>query len=56
MQEALEVVRRRCWEYRWVAGFDVQKAFDEIDHESLLKAIRKHNQGAMGASIPWALV
>jgi len=42
MQEALEVVRRRCWEYRWVAEFDVQKAFDEIDHELLLKAIRKH--------------
>lgn len=42
MQEALEVTRRRCWEYEWVAEFDVQKAFDELDHELLLKAIRKH--------------
>lgn len=42
MQEALAVTRKRCWEYKWVAEFDVQKAFDELDHELLLRAIRKH--------------
>ncbi|MGB9475575.1 MAG: group II intron reverse transcriptase/maturase [Candidatus Udaeobacter sp.] len=42
MQEALEVTRKRCWEYEWVAEFDVQKAFDELEHDLLLKALRKH--------------
>jgi len=42
MQEALAITRQRCWEYAWVAEFDVQKAFDELDHELLLRAIRKH--------------
>jgi RNA-directed DNA polymerase len=42
VQEALEVTRQRCWEHDWVVEFDVQKAFDELDHELMDKAVRKH--------------
>jgi group II intron reverse transcriptase/maturase len=40
--EALEVCRRRNWESDWVLDVDIQKFFDTIDHELLLKAVRKH--------------
>jgi RNA-directed DNA polymerase len=40
--DAVGVTRRRCWDYDWVVEFDVRGAFDNIDHELLLKAVRKH--------------
>jgi RNA-directed DNA polymerase len=49
-QEAVEVTRQRCWKYDWVVEFDVEKAFDELDHGLLDKAIRKHVRE------PWALL
>ena len=40
--EALEVTRRRCWRDDWVLEFDIKGLFDNIDHEHLMKAVRKH--------------
>ena len=40
--QAIEVTRRRCWRYDWLVEFDIKGAFDNIDHELLLKAVRKH--------------
>lgn len=40
--QALEVTRRRCWQYDWVLEFDIRGLFDNIDHELLMKAVRKH--------------
>jgi len=40
--EALGVARQRCWRYSWVLDLDVQGFFDNIDHELLMKAVRKH--------------
>lgn len=40
--QALKVTRERCWKYRWVVEFDITRAFDCIDHELLLKALRHH--------------
>lgn len=39
---AIAVTRRRCWAYDWVVEFDIQKAFDELDHDLLLRAVHKH--------------
>jgi RNA-directed DNA polymerase len=50
MQEALDLTRQRCWQYDWIVEFDVQKAFDELDHGLLDRAIRKH------VKEPWALL
>lgn len=40
--DALAVTRQRCWQYDWVLEFDIKGAFDNIDHELLMKAVRKH--------------
>lgn len=48
--DAVGLVRRRCWEYDWVIEFDIQGLFDNIDHELLMRALRKH------CDIPWVLL
>jgi len=48
--DAIGVTRERCWEYNWVLEFDVKGLFDNIDHELLLRAVRKHVQ------CKWALL
>ena len=40
--EALAATRKRCWRYDWVLEFDLRGLFDHIDHELLLRAVRKH--------------
>jgi RNA-directed DNA polymerase len=34
--DAIAITRKRCWKYDWVVEFD------NIDHERLMKALRKH--------------
>jgi RNA-directed DNA polymerase len=48
--DAVALVRRRCWEYDWVVEFDIKGLFDNIDHELLLRAVRKH------CHISWVLL
>ena len=40
--EAVGVARKRCWRYGWVLDIDVKGFFDNIDHELLMRAVRKH--------------
>ena len=40
--QALEVTRKRCWRYNWVLEFDIKGLFDNIDHQLLMKAVKKH--------------
>ncbi len=48
--DAVGVTRQRCWKYDWVLEFDIKGLFDNIDHELLLRAIRKH------VTCKWALL
>ena len=48
--DAVAVVRQRCWKYDWVVEFDIRQFFDTIEHELLLRALRKHCQ------IAWVLL
>ena len=48
--DAVALVRRRSWEYDWVVEFDIKGLFDNIDHELLLRAVRKHCRN------PWVLL
>ncbi|MEZ5477694.1 MAG: reverse transcriptase domain-containing protein [Thiolinea sp.] len=48
--DALQVVKWRCWEYDWVVEFDIKGLFDHIDHERLMRAVRKH------CPIPWVVL
>jgi RNA-directed DNA polymerase len=40
--DAVGVMRERCWKHDWVLEFDIKGLFDNIDHELLLRAVRKH--------------
>lgn len=40
--DAIGVTRKRCWSYDWLIEFDIRGLFDNIDHELLMKAVRKH--------------
>src|SRR5579872_5454376 len=40
--DAIGITRQRCWKYDWVLEFDIKGMFDNIDHELLMKAVRKH--------------
>lgn len=40
--DAVGVTRQRCWRYDWVIEYDIKGLFDNIDHELLMKAVRKH--------------
>ncbi|MCE3202755.1 group II intron reverse transcriptase/maturase [Paenibacillus sonchi] len=48
--DAVRVTRTRCWRYDWVLEFDIKGLFDNIDHEMLMKAVRKHTD------CPWVLL
>jgi group II intron reverse transcriptase/maturase len=40
--DAVGEARRRCWQYSWVLDLDIKGFFDNIDHELLMRAIRRH--------------
>ena len=40
--EAVGVARTRCWQYDWVLDMDIKGFFDTIDHELLMRAVRRH--------------
>jgi len=41
-KQAVAITRERCWRHDWVVEFDIQAAFDQIDHRLLMKAVRAH--------------
>jgi len=40
--DALGKARERCWKYNWVLDMDIKSFFEDISHELLMKAVRKH--------------
>jgi len=48
--DAVGVTRQRCWKYDWVLEFDIKGLFDNLPHDLLLKAVRRHVQ------CKWALL
>lgn len=40
--DAVGTARKRCWRYDWVIDLDIKGFFDAIDHDLLMKAVRKH--------------
>jgi RNA-directed DNA polymerase len=37
--DAVGVCRTRCWEYDWLVDLDIQKFFDSVDHDLMVKAV-----------------
>ena len=48
--DAIGVTRERCWKYNWVVEFDIKGLFDNLSHELLMKAVRKH------VTEPWIIL
>jgi RNA-directed DNA polymerase len=48
--DTVGVTRERCWKYDWVLEFDINGLFDNLPHDLLLKAVRKH------VKCKWALI
>jgi RNA-directed DNA polymerase len=48
--DAVGITRQRCWKYDWVLEFDIKGMFDNIDHELLMRAVRKHT------NIKWVIL
>jgi group II intron reverse transcriptase/maturase len=40
--DALGSTRKRCWKSDWVLDLDIKGFFDNIDHELMMRAVRKH--------------
>lgn len=40
--DAVSTARTRCWKFDWVIDLDIKGFFDNMDHELVMKAIRKH--------------
>lgn len=40
--EAIGVTRQRCWQYNWLLEYDIRGLFDNLDHQLLMKAVKKH--------------
>ena len=40
--DAIGVTRERCWSMPWIIEFDIKGLFDNIDHELMMKAAKKH--------------
>jgi len=49
-KQAVAITRTRCWKYHWVVEFDIKGAFDHIDHDLLMRAVRKH------VKLKWAIL
>ena len=48
--DAVATCRQRCWKYDWVIDLDVQKFFDSVDWELVVKAVQAHTD------LPWVLL
>ena len=40
--DAVGKARKNCWKYNWVLDLDIKGFFDNIDHDLLMKAVRRH--------------
>lgn len=41
--QAIEVAKKRCWEYNWVVEIDIKGFFDNVEHEYVLAALKHHD-------------
>jgi len=40
--DAIGAARQRCWRYDWCVDLDIKGFFDNLDHELVMRAVRKH--------------
>jgi RNA-directed DNA polymerase len=40
--DAVGWARQRCWSFDWVCDLDIKGFFDNLDHDLMMRAVRKH--------------
>ena len=40
--DAVGTARKRCWRYDWCIDLDIKGFFDNLDHELVMRAVKKH--------------
>lgn len=48
--DAVSWARQQCWRFDWVLDIDIRGFFDNIDHDLMMRAVRKHSD------CPWVLL
>ncbi|MEV0407223.1 group II intron reverse transcriptase/maturase [Actinoallomurus sp. NPDC050550] len=48
--DAVGACRQRCWEYDWVVELDIQKFFDSVPWDLIVKAVQAHTD------LPWVVL
>ncbi|MGI5133935.1 MULTISPECIES: group II intron reverse transcriptase/maturase [unclassified Streptomyces] len=48
--DAVAACRKRCWKYDWVIDLDIQKFFDSVPWDLVVKAVRAHTD------LPWVVL
>ncbi len=48
--DAVRACRQRCWRYDWAIDLDIQKFFDTVDHDLLIKAVEANTDQ------PWVVL
>ncbi len=43
-KDAVASARKNCWKYDWVLDIDIKGFFDNIDHDLMMKAVRRHTE------------
>lgn len=42
--QAIGAARKRCWKNDWVVDLDIKGFFDNLDHDLLMRALRRHTE------------
>jgi RNA-directed DNA polymerase len=45
-KQAVSLARERCWKHDWVVDMDIKGFFDNIPHDLMMRAVRKHTEDA----------
>ncbi len=43
-KQAVSLARKRCWKHDWVVDMDIKGFFDNIPHDLMMRAVRKHTE------------
>jgi RNA-directed DNA polymerase len=42
--DAVATARQRCWRRDWVIDLDIKGFFDNLDHQLMMRAVKKHTE------------
>ena len=49
--DAVGRARQMCWAYDWVCDLDIKGFFDNLDHDLMMRAVKKHAKEKLGRAV-----